>query len=244
MSKALCYEKGLINWPNFEEQRELVETVEELSRIPGFVGFIDGTHVLLVSAPGNDSSYYNRKGFPSCQLQLIVDCNMLIRDAYCGWPGSTHNARVFRNSPMGMALSGPTNELLLPDSYIIGDSAYPLTKFLITPFKENGRLTAAQRYFNRKFSSQRQNVERVICHPKGRFRRLKDIDCKRICDIVHIIILACALHNLCVLSADPVEDFINPSDQENGINCVNVFSDAQAGTRKRNEIVNYLQQLI
>ena len=43
-------------------------------------------------------------------FQLVVDDRMLIRDAYVGWPGCTHDARVFRNSPLwkhgGWAVDG------------------------------------------------------------------------------------------------------------------------------------------
>lgn len=33
-------------------------------------------------------------------LQLVVDNKLLIRDTYVRWPGSTHDARVLRNSDL------------------------------------------------------------------------------------------------------------------------------------------------
>lgn len=34
------------------------------------------------------------------QLQVVCDDTLLIRDIYTGWPGSTHDVRVFRNSEL------------------------------------------------------------------------------------------------------------------------------------------------
>lgn len=61
------------------------------------------------------------------QLQLIVDDHLLITDAYVGWPGATHDARVLRNSPI---YEKAENNLILRNDFIIGDSAYPLRRWL------------------------------------------------------------------------------------------------------------------
>ena len=44
--------------------------------------------------------------------------------------------------------------------------------WLITPFRDNGHLTAQQRRFNRALSSIRQKIERAISLLKGRWRKL------------------------------------------------------------------------
>ena len=66
--------------------------------MPGIVGILDGTHIAIVNCPEGETDYINRKGYASVQLQLIMDDSLLINDAYVGWPGSTHDARVLRNS--------------------------------------------------------------------------------------------------------------------------------------------------
>jgi len=58
------------------------------------------------------------------------------------------------------------------DRHLLGDSAYPLKPWLVTPFRDNGHLTDRQKRFNKIVSSCRQTVERAIGHIKGRFRRL------------------------------------------------------------------------
>ena len=93
-------------------------------------------------------------------LQVMSDHNLLIRQAFTGWPGCAHDARVLRNSSLyELAESG---RYIRPDMFLLADSAYPLKSWLITPFKDNGHLNARQRQFNRVLSSIRQVVERPM----------------------------------------------------------------------------------
>ena len=64
--------------------------------------------------------------------------------------------------------------------FSLGDAAYPLSSFMMTPFRAVGNLSNAQKLFNRKVSSIRQTVERTIGHLKGRFRRLRELYCMNI----------------------------------------------------------------
>lgn len=96
---ALCSVRNrIISWPDPQRQQEISDLFEAECQIPGIVGIIDGSHITLTSVPNGDQDYINRKGYPSLQLQLIVDHILLITDSFIGWPGCTHDARVFRNS--------------------------------------------------------------------------------------------------------------------------------------------------
>lgn len=78
---------------------------------------------------------------------------MLMRDAYTGWPGCTHDARVFRNS--SLFDKAENGQCVMHGKFIIADSAYPLMNWLMTPFiihHDNGRLNAQQRRFNQMLS--------------------------------------------------------------------------------------------
>ena len=89
----------------------------------------------------------------------------------------------------------------------------------MTPFKDNGRLTAAQCHYNKKVSSVRQVVERTIGRLKNRFRRLKFIQCHTASDICDYIVAACILHNLCERSGGEVEfDFLEQDDEHHDFN--------------------------
>ena len=64
-----------------------------------------------------------------------------IINAYTGWPGSVHDARVYANSPIGVQIEKSPMDLLSGDTFIIGDSAYPLGTRLIVPYEETGQLS-------------------------------------------------------------------------------------------------------
>lgn len=53
--------------------------MEQLSHLPGVVGFVDGSHVRLSSALGGDTYFYNREGFSSIQLQVHIQGGNEIR---------------------------------------------------------------------------------------------------------------------------------------------------------------------
>ena len=136
---------------------------------------------------------------------------MLIRDAYTGWPGCTHDARVLRNSSLfDIAENG---QCVMHGKFIIADSAYPLRNWLMTPFRDNGRLNAQQ-------------------------RRLREISVRKLSRIVSLIISGCILHNLCVLHHDDVEAFIDNDDDRHPNAYPNIFVDGRDGALFRQQLMN------
>lgn len=87
--------------------------------------------------------YYNRKDYYSVVLQVVVCDDMRFTDVYAGWPGRVYDACVFRQSHISESVRA-----LCDDDHILGESAYPNLPFLLTPFKDNGHLTAVQRRYN------------------------------------------------------------------------------------------------
>lgn len=84
------------------------------------MGFIEWTtHIRLSSVLQGEKDYYNRKGFPSIQLQDVVDQNMKDLNCYTGCPWFVHDARVLRNSgPYHKAEAG---EFVTLNFHIQGD---------------------------------------------------------------------------------------------------------------------------
>ena len=82
---------------------------------------------------------------------------MKILNCYTGCPWYVHDARVLRNS--GRYHKVEAGELIIPNFYILSDSAHPLRNWLITPFKNVGQLTRQQIKFNQRLSNVRQNEE-------------------------------------------------------------------------------------
>lgn len=94
-------------------------------------------------------------------------------NVFAGWPGASHDARVFRRSNIGQKLLDEPWTVIPEGAHILGDGAYPLTDALMIPYKNNGHLTPAQIYFNQKLSSSRIVVEQAFGKLVGRFRKLK-----------------------------------------------------------------------
>lgn len=106
------------------------------------------------------------------------------------------------------------------DYYILADSAYPLRKEVMVPYKDNGHLTRNQKEFNRKLSSCRIVVEHAFGELKQRFRQLYFLKLRKVERIVKVIHSGCVLHNLTsshelVMFEDPPEEDLMPSTTEN-----------------------------
>ena len=160
---------------------------------------------------------------------------MKIINAYTGWPGCVHDARVLRNS--SVYIKAEAAELISQNYHIFGDNAYPLRNWLVTPFKNFGNLTRQQIKFNKRLSGVRQTVERAFGHLKGRFRRLRDVPLHDHKEVCNLIIACCVLHNLCIINEDDVEGYIE-YEEEDPNNFPNVYQNGHAGVLRRLQLVN------
>ena len=151
-----------------EEIGEKIEEFEELYGIPQIVGAIDGCHIEINAPPQNHKDYFNRKQHYSVNLK--VDAKLKFIHATVGYPGSIHDARVLRLSGLydfaenEQILSGPMRHINGTEigPLLAGDSAYPLTNWLMKPFPDRSHLTTVLRKFNLKFSALRCVVERAF----------------------------------------------------------------------------------
>ncbi|CAH3108966.1 unnamed protein product [Porites lobata] len=78
-------------------------------------------------------AFEEKKGFFSVQLQVICDPDLFITDVFCGYPGSVHDARVFRNSPICREVEVNPDNYFPGNSHILGDAAYPFEEVAVDP---------------------------------------------------------------------------------------------------------------
>lgn len=143
MSSALVKDimAQVIQWPRgVDRQRETSASFGQLSELQGVVGAIDGTHIQIKAPINHAPAYYNRKKFHSLVLLATCDSNLCFTYAWTGNPGSTHDATVLRSSD----LFQQADNLIEPGYYVLGDSAFPLTRWLITPFRDLGNLKSSK----------------------------------------------------------------------------------------------------
>ena len=121
-------------------------------------------------------------------------------------------------------------DALPPDCFILGDSAYPVKQWLMTPFK--GEVTGGKSTFNYELSKSRQIIECAFGRLVERFRRLKFLQFKEISTCIKICIAATTLHNFCLSLTDDEEEQYTPEFND-------IFEEGQNGIQRR-EILSSL----
>jgi hypothetical protein len=106
--------------------------------LSGIIGALDGIAIRIrspqlteVSDPGN---YYCRKGFFALNVQAICDRSKRFLWCYTSNKGSTHDSSAFTNSRLYSLLTQKASWLEGKGYYMVGDSAYNITPFLLVPF--------------------------------------------------------------------------------------------------------------
>ena len=127
-----------------------------------FAGAIDGT-LINIKVPFKLTKEYNsRKMCTTMILQAVVDNAGKFIDIYTGWPGSVHDSRVLKNSPIFVRKLYPPK-----DYYLLADSGYFLNDHIgiITPYRDTGNLPVEKIRFNKRHASARSIVERAVWRP-------------------------------------------------------------------------------
>nr|CAI5840351.1 unnamed protein product [Callosobruchus analis] len=137
---------------------------------------MDGTDFKINKPEQDPQSYFNRK------KQAVCDSDQRLTDIFIGYPGSVHDARVFRNSTLYQDLGGRCG-----NAVILADSAYPCLQQVLTPYRDNGNLTAKERHFNKQLSKCRVTIEHTFAMLEQRFRQLYHLEARKIDDVCHFI---------------------------------------------------------
>lgn len=208
----------IIKWP--QTNHAIINTCDGFyskKNISNILGAIDCTHIRIAKPSENSIDYCNRKKYFSINLQAVVDSHMRFTNIYCGEPGSLHDARVLRRSPLHEESHNNEENVFPNNTFLIGDSAYPSMSWLIPPFRNNGHLTPQQIEFNYLHSSTRMAVEKAFGLLKSRFRRVKFFtEYRDIAFISEVVTAACILHNYCIDEHDNFDHF--EQDNIHGIN--------------------------
>lgn len=129
------------------------------------------------------------------------------------------------------------------DYHILGDAAYPLQKYLLTPYRDYGNLTAAQQNYNHKLSTTRVKIENTFALLKQRFRQLMTLEFITVKRSSNFIISCCVLHNSCIMNDDYLNEDIDDveyNDVERHIYNEQNQNDRIQGEIKRDIVCNIL----
>lgn len=231
----------VIKFPNSDD--ELLASSRDFENISGFpnvIGCVDGTYIKIRTPSGKiKSTYVNRHHETALTLQGICDSKKRFIDVFTGVSSKTHDARVYSLSFISQSIPNICGNTY----HILGDSAYPLSPYLMTPFRDYGNLTAAQKKFNRKFSATRVLIENTFGVLKGRFRQLMCLDFYTVVKSSKFIMSCCVLHNICINGDDLWEHDIPEADNAAEHQIVHPRRDLlRRGEAKRQQICNILSQ--
>ncbi|XP_042909899.1 putative nuclease HARBI1 [Parasteatoda tepidariorum] len=110
------------------------------------------THIAII-APKDDVShweqnYVNRKNIHSLNVQLVVDMQQKILNIVARFPGSTHDSYIWKSSELRKWLQLSK----LKDTWLLGDSGYPLEPWLLTPISGDNVSSPKEEYNRRHVS--------------------------------------------------------------------------------------------
>ncbi|KAJ8345803.1 hypothetical protein SKAU_G00299960 [Synaphobranchus kaupii] len=205
--------RRLIYLPTGDQLDEAVQGFETLG-CPQCAGVIEGIHIPIIAPNDNPEDYLNRKGCHSVVLQAVVDHRFCFTDIFVSVPGRTHDAEVLTNSDIFNLAEHSQNGSLFPPEkarvvnevdvpvHLIGGPAYPLKRWIMTAFPQDGQLTAEQRMFNARLSSARARAKTAFGRLKGRWKFLAKRNDVAVGTISDIVAACCILHNVCELRRD------------------------------------------
>ena len=82
------------------EVQTIIREFKEISGFPQAAGAIDGCRIRIKAPLKDAEDYINRKDYHSIILQGLVDNNYMFCDVFEGWLGKSHDAGIFKKSPL------------------------------------------------------------------------------------------------------------------------------------------------
>ncbi len=244
--------KNRHDWSRIQNEFEIKQRSHK-NEFPGVCGALDGTHIRIIAPNEYPEHYFNRKGYHSIVVSALVDSNCCFMDINVGQPGCSHDSSVFKTSWLGKNV----HLNLETKQYILADSAYAITPFLITPFyHSDSNMNIPKRIFNKVHSSNRIVVERTFGLVKSRWRKLQYMNIRDLGLLTMLIEVACILHNYLQKEKDFIDDTwfqedegLRVSDNEIVEDSLNLFHELterqlkHRGKAEREQLVEQLSQL-
>ncbi|MCO5564009.1 hypothetical protein L7F22_017664 [Adiantum nelumboides] len=182
-------------------------------------GVVGCTRFPVMPTGSNEEYFESAAGYPAVAMQGVVDAAGRLLDISVGWGGSMQTAQILLQTRL-FARVMDSHELLhgrpvqlltgapMPE-YIIGNWAYPLLPWLLTPYANPS--APAQRLFNRVHEQVRSIARRVFGTLKASWRLLAsgELTAGDGC----IIAAACILHNYLIYSGEALGE----EEEEEGV---------------------------
>uniref|UniRef100_A0A8D0DHI9 DDE Tnp4 domain-containing protein n=1 Tax=Salvator merianae TaxID=96440 RepID=A0A8D0DHI9_SALMN len=190
---------------------EIIEGFKGMG-FPNCAGIVGTTHMPILCPPHQAAEYVNTKGYYSMALQALVDHRGQFTHLSAGWPGKTHEAKIFNKSTL--FTKGQEGTLFTPGSMeingvtvprvILGGPAYPLLPWLMVPYTEE--LDSTKESFNATLSRCQEPLDEAFSRLKGRWRCLTGRNDCAVENLPRLISACCVLHNICEEKGEAYEE--------------------------------------
>ncbi|XP_012215802.2 putative nuclease HARBI1 [Linepithema humile] len=161
-----------VQFPMTPGARQLARMKFQNARQPfkGAIGAIDCTHIAILAPKEHEEAYINHHGYHSLNVQMICDPNLKILNVNARYPGARHDAYIWNASAARRVMERAYNRGER-QTYLIGDSGYPLEPWLLTPLPREPEGTPRFAY-NEALCSARNCIERLFGVLKSTWRCL------------------------------------------------------------------------
>ena len=134
------------------------------------------------------------------------------------WPGRAHDAQVWHHSPLCKKLADYChieNQWIDETFHILGDSAYPMCNYLMSPFCTRARtLSECEKKFKTHLASKRSVIECAFGLLGLRFPQITHLKCRSNKKCIKLVVATCVLHNWCLMEDDDDDSMFELLDQE------------------------------
>ena len=244
VTEALVKRKGeFIFMPNADTMQKTAERMQDKFSLPRFAFAVDGCQVRFTNAPRKlpankvAQMFWCRKQFYALNVQVVGN-DQFMYDLDVGWPGGSHDARIWSRSQAKRHIELQKRFLMA------GDSGYPISENLVKPYTTAESANDPQkRLFNRRLSGARTMMSECLFGVwKARFPILKNL--RTAFPLSQKIVLATAvLFNIARMWEDEeIDDDEEDSDEEEdqdggGGDQVVVHDEASATVRLRGQLL-------
>lgn len=170
--------------------------VFQLSGIPNIIGCIDGS-CIKIRKPARKiwSTNTNRHDQTSLTMQAVCDSENRFLDVFTEVPGKVHDdSSIFTLSSLFTRLEN----ICAGKYHILGDGAYEIREWLLTPYRNCGNSPLAKKSYIDHFYTARVVTENSFSMLKNRFRQLMCVEMLEVDRMSKFIISCCVLHNICI----------------------------------------------
>ena len=157
----------IIRWP--ADCQGLAGKFFQYGGFPSTAGCLDGCHVRVIPPAKDQTDYINRHHDFSINMLAVAGPDLKFYYINTNYGGRCHDSHVLRQSSLWDQFENRGSRPF-PGAVLLGDSAYPLSDWLLTPY--SGDPQGNKALYNRAHIVTRNIVERAFGILKKRFLSL------------------------------------------------------------------------